>query len=770
MSRLFIFFGLTLLIISCQNTGTTLKVENFEALQKAITDAQPGDEIVMANGVWEDVQIRFIGQGTAEAPIVLRAETPGEVFIEGLSDLKFGGEYLTVSGLHFRNGRTPSKTVIEFRIAEDTLANHCRVTECVIEDFNQLHRDRPDHWVEFWGRYNQLDHCYIGGKSNQGPTVRVYIKGNESIKNHHQIVNNHFGPRPRKGGPRAETMQIGDSYTSMSPSHTVVANNLFEKCNGEVEVISSKTNFNEFRNNVFYKCEGSLVMRHGNYCTIDGNYFIGDETSENIGGIRIINTGHWVTNNYFFNLRGKEFRSPLAVMNGIPKSPLNRYNQVTDVVVAHNTWVNCISPWQFGVGQNLSQKEVLPPSEIRSARPIRTTIANNIIYNENGDPAPVIEHDKADKVTFANNIINNQGLEFEPKEGLATLPFEVTKVTDYLFIPEEMVSGADLYKGFEFETIGKDIFGQSRASNNSAGAICQAPGQIPNLLDKQKYGAGWYSGEQETTSGKTHNVTAKDPNLAKTIKEAEGNDIILLEAGTYQIDQSIPIDKNITVRSADTTNKAVIIFNGEATTPLFEMNPKGQLFLENINLKGNGQNLAFASLQEGMSYLYNLSVSGCEISEFDFVLKAYKGSMADEIFFLETTLKNCNNGIELAAETNDKGDYNTEFLTIKNCQFFDIPENVVDYYRGGYDESTIGGNLVIAGSKFQNCGGKEANGILLNTRGIINVHISENTFKNNPVKLVALLWGAKNNNHSYNQIEQSGKIVVEENLKLKLLY
>jgi len=72
-------------------------------------------------------------------------------------------------------------------------------------------------------------------------------------------VNNHFGPRPVKGGPSGETIQLGDSYTSMSPSHTMVANNLFEECNGEVEVISSKTNFNVFKNNVFYKSEGSLV-------------------------------------------------------------------------------------------------------------------------------------------------------------------------------------------------------------------------------------------------------------------------------------------------------------------------------------------------------------------------------------------------------------------------------------------------------------------------------------------------------------------------------
>jgi poly(beta-D-mannuronate) lyase len=50
------------------------------------------------------------------------------------------------------------------------------------------------------------------------------------------------------------------------------------------------------------------------------------------------------------------------------------------------------------------------------------------------------------------------------------------------------------------------------------------------------------------------------------------------------------------------------------------------------------------------------------------------------------------------------------------------------------------------------------------------VNIENNTFKNNRVKLVALLWGAKNNNHSNNTIQNSGKILVEENLKLKLMY
>ena len=112
-------------------------------------------------------------------------------------------------------------------------------------------------------------------------------------------------------------------------------------------------------------------------------------------------------------------------MNGIPKSPLNRYNQVTDVVVAHNTWINCKSPWHFGVGTNISQKDVLPPSEIRSATPIRTIVANNVIYNEKGDEQPIVAHDKIGGITFKNNLINNQNTSFEKINGIESASFEI---------------------------------------------------------------------------------------------------------------------------------------------------------------------------------------------------------------------------------------------------------------------------------------------------------------------------------------------------------
>ena len=756
-------------IISCQTIAPELgnKVSNATELQNAINDAKPGDHIILSNGIWKDVAIHFIGNGEADQPITLKAETPGKVFIEGKSYLKFAGKHLTVDGLYFRNGYTPTNAVITFKLNEDSLAHHCRVTNSVIEDFNQPQRDTKDHWVEFWGRHNMLDHCYITGKSNQGPTVRVDIKGIESINNYHQIVHNHFGPRPRKGGPRAETLQIGDSYTSMSPSYTNVSNNLFEKCNGEVEVISSKTNFNEFRNNVFYKSEGSLVTRHGNYCTIDGNYFIGDGT-ENIGGVRLINTGHWVTNNYFYNLSGVAFRSPLAIMNGIPKSPLNRYNQVTDVVVAYNTWVNCKSPWHFGVGNNISQKEVLPASEIRSAKPIRTTVANNIIHNEKGDPSPIMAYDKIDGINFQNNFINNKNTSFEKIEGITPSEFAMNKVTDEIFILKTLPSD-EPFLGFGFERIEKDLFGNTRKDNNSIGAVIGTTANDPKILDKSKYGPDWFSDEKPAPNPQTHEVN-NVADLTTKISTANAGDIIELTAKNLAITTPLTINKPLTIRSKDNNNKTTIVYSGAADSPLFELHPKGELNLQQVILKGNNNQFAFSNLKENMSSLYNLSVTDIEISNFKYVLKAYKQTFADEISFTNTIINNCQNGIELSAETNDKGDYNAEFLTIKNCQFKNVKSNVIDYYRGGYDESTIGGNLNIHNSTFTNCGDKEPNGILLNTRGIINVDISNNTFTNNPVKLIALLWGAKNNSHADNKISNSGKILVEENLKLKLMY
>jgi poly(beta-D-mannuronate) lyase len=436
------------------------------------------------------------------------------------------------------------------------------------------------------------------------------------------------------------------------------------------------------------------------------------------------------------------------------------------VVVAYNTFIDSDSPFQFGVGQNLAQKDVLPKSEIRSARPLRTEVVNNIIYNSKGDANPIIEHDKADGVTFNSNVIDNSGIEFPLRDGLEIKKLSLTDIGSNLSLPISGFEDVKPYNGFDFETITEDLIGNSRSKSNQIGALLNSENIKLNLLDKTKYGADWYSNEVEAKEGTEHSVNNSDELVAK-LQQAKSGDFITLNDGIYPISKSLVINKSITVQSK---GKVEIIFNGEKETPLFSLQPYGKLTLKNIKLKGNNTNYAFATLKKNMSNHFGLEVLNSEISNFNYALRVYKQAFSEEILFKNTSILNCENGLELSEETNDRGDYNTEYLTIDGCVFNNVKQNVIDYYRGGYDESTIGGNLLVTNSTFTNCGAKEQNKMLLNHRGIINVNINNNTFKNNKVQFVSILWGAKNNVESNNTLMNSGKIKTEENLKQKLMY
>ena len=745
---------------------TTTKVTNMKELKNAIKNSVAGDNIILANGIWKNAEIKFFGKGTKEKPITLQAETAGKVFIEGVSNLQLAGSFLEVKDLYFRNGYTPSKSLIQFKISTDSIANNCKVTQCVIEEFTQPDRDVSDHWVEFWGRNNELSNCYITGKSNFGPTVRVFLDGNEHVNNYHQIVNNHFGPRPRKGGPHGETIQIGDSETSMTPSYTNVYNNLFDRCNGEVEIISSKSNFNQFRNNVFFESEGSLVLRHGNYAMIDSNVFIGNDNSDQIGGIRVINTGHWITNNYFYKIKGEAFRSAIAIMNGIPKSSLNRYNQVTDVVIAYNSFIDCISPWQFSVGSNVSQKAVLPASEIRSARPERVVVANNLLFNQATDTTPIVNYDKVDGVAFNNNITNSENKSEVKPAGLITSNFEMNKIGTDLFVKKENTT--NLYAGFDFETITKDLFGSNRTANsNNVGAIVNPVKANPALIDKTRFGTNWFNPEKTATVANTITVSSVSE-LVKQIAKVNSGATILLKKGTYKLNATLAINKTITIASSDKNNKATLLFTASKTG--FELQPKANIIVKDLIITGNKSQNAFTTLDKLMSKAYDLSIENSEISNFKNVLEVSKGSFADTISVVNSKISNCSNGFLLNKETNDGGDYNAEFVTFTNSKFDAIQGNVLDYYRGGYDESTIGGNLKIEGNTFTNCGKMQPENLLIKNKGIVYVTIANNTFENNPVKLIAILWGAKGQAPGNNTIVNSGKFEVVQNLELKLMY
>jgi len=239
-----VFIALLFLASSSVDAGQTYLVASKQEYGNALKKLAPGDAIVLRDGEWQDFEILFTGKGTAEKPIRLTAETKGKVIISGQSNLRIAGEYLEVSGLIFRDGHSPTNTVIAFRRGKDALAYHSRITEVVIDRFNNPERFEADYWVMMYGKHNRFDHNHLVGKSNVGVTMAVRLDSEGSRENHHRIDHNYFGPRPVLGSNGGETLRIGTSHHSLSNSHTLVENNYFDRCNGEVEIISSKSGKN----------------------------------------------------------------------------------------------------------------------------------------------------------------------------------------------------------------------------------------------------------------------------------------------------------------------------------------------------------------------------------------------------------------------------------------------------------------------------------------------------------------------------------------------
>ena len=69
-----------------------------------------------------------------------------------------------------------------------------------------------------------------------------------------------------------------------------------------------------------------------------------------------------------------------------------------------------------------------------------------------------------------------------------------------------------------------------------------------------------------------------------------------------------------------------------------------------------------------------------------------------------------------------------------------------------------------------NSGKAQPDSILIKNRGIVNLSLKDNTFINNPVKLVAILWGEKGQKPEGNNITNSGEVKIVKNLKMKLMY
>lgn len=439
-------------------------------LGKVFNDARPGDRFVLADGIWTDAKLKIKAVGSESSPIHLAAQTPGKVVLTGKSRLEISGRYVVVEGLWFRDVNAGGD-IISFRTSSRDHAHHCRVTQCAITDSRTSANVEDCKWVSLYGTQNRFDHCFLAGKKSGGTTLVVWVSDQP---NGHRIDSNHFGLRPPLGRNGGETIRVGTSDVSLNVSKTTVEGNYFERCNGEAEIISSKSCENVYHRNTFVECSGALTLRHGDRCLVDANYFLGNG-AKGSGGVRIIGRDHVVVNNYFENLRGSGSRSALSIMNGIPESPLHGYWQVERAVVAFNTFIECAYPVSVGVGA--SRKQSLPPKQC--------TVSNNVFI---GSAKPLHQEVEPQNWTWSGNQASATASEI----GFA-------KGSDGIWRPQPNSPVVDAAVG-DFTQVSVDIDGDVRGEKRNAGCDELPTAKPTSPLTPDQVGPAWLSVEQRSKS------------------------------------------------------------------------------------------------------------------------------------------------------------------------------------------------------------------------------------------------------------------------------
>lgn len=689
----FIKFSFVLMALcTLETTAKEYLIESKEAYLNIASNLVAGDTVTLKNGVWKDFEILLKGEGTKSAPITLTAQTKGKVLLTGQSNLRLAGKHLVVSGLVFKDGYTPSSAVIAFRRNKHEFAYHSRVTEVVIDNYNNPDKRESDYWVSLYGQHNRFDHNHLEGKRNKGVTVAVRLNSENSQQNYHKIDHNYFGYRPTFGSNGGETLRIGTSHFSLTDSFTLVENNYFEKTNGEVEIVSVKSGKNTVRGNVFYEAQGTLTMRHGNGNVIEENIFIGNGV-EHTGGIRVINKGQIIRNNYLEGLTGYRFGSGFTVMNGVPNSPINRYHQVENATIENNTFVN-VRHIQLAAGSDAE----------RSAVPINSVMKNNMFINDGEQPFTAF--DDVSGIKFTGNVANT--------DVLSELAYGISKNDSSL---------ARLSNGLLYPVSNTVKVGAKRDLT---------------VLSKNDTGVSWYPKTPaiiEFDSGKTHSVDANAKSLMTAISKAKSGDTLILTSGQYDLPKLVIIDKTLTIK-AKTKGKAKLTFERSA---MFEIHDGGSLKLDGLSISGQSSpdysgNTVVRTKKWGMVENYRFALTNSTVTDLDVNHSFHffvtgKVAFADEITLANNTFDNITGDIiRLDSELEDLGIYNAEYVVLKNNKFNDVQGSVAKMYRGGSDESTFGPHLLMTNNQLKNVGSGKRNksGASLYLHGVQVTNLAKN--------------------------------------------
>jgi poly(beta-D-mannuronate) lyase len=559
------------LAVALPSLAATRVVTSISALQSALGSAAPGDVIELADGSYSTSStITITKAGTAAAPITVRAQHVGAATVTGSGGFTFGGGVSNVVLAGFR--LTGSRT-LDIPVG----VTHIQLTRNLFQLAGSV-----QYWVTVRGDDAQLDHNTFQHKSTAGNFIEVVGPGTSGMAQRTWIHHNYFLDQSFTGSNGGESIRVGLSGRQHGSAKALVEYNLFEKCNGDLEVISVKSTDDVIRYNTLRNSKGTITLRHGWNNRVEGNYLIGNST-----GIRVFGNNHVVVNNVVQNSTGRA----LEIGGGEIRddtSSTTAHEAADHVLVAFNTFVNDhSSPIQMGDGGKRFQ-----PSDI--------TVADNIISGTGGSALSLAG---GSSLHYLGNMLNGVSGGSMPSSGYRTANPKLVLDAGGIY---RLSSGSPAIGAAlgSFPQVTLDMDGQTRGGTFDVGAdqfAASGPNREPLTTADVGPAAGGDGGPSPSPSRSPSTSPSASPTPPRPVRY-EAEKATLFQAavatnhtgfsGTGFVDFTNAtggfIQWTVTVPAAGTASLAIRYANGTTTNRPMDVSVNGKVVAASRAFPGTG--------------------------------------------------------------------------------------------------------------------------------------------------------------------------------------
>lgn len=165
----------------------TINVNNGQQLMTLVANAECGDNIILAPGLYPDINFNAAQWCNDEQPLTISAQQPGSVSFTGDTNITLAGNSIQLSGIHFLQGsRTKRADLITLNGKNNKISNNKFTNVDLAEGV----------WIKLNGSNHQLLSNTFTGKRSGASYINIDVT--EHQPSSHRVAYNYFS-RPLLG-------------------------------------------------------------------------------------------------------------------------------------------------------------------------------------------------------------------------------------------------------------------------------------------------------------------------------------------------------------------------------------------------------------------------------------------------------------------------------------------------------------------------------------------------------------------------------------------